>query len=174
MKNPISNFPIEMPSGQSLHPSQDQAIERVLNDLMQKCPAQFVLLAELSGQLISTQGERGKTNLAALGALIAGDLAASQEIARLTGQYQHAQLILREGSKSTAFISEAGQQMALYMRVDKEVPMGWARLLILEASRTLAEVISTAPEDVEKLDLELSEEKLSTLIGDGLDSIWTG
>lgn len=174
MTNPNSNVPVETPGGLSLYPSQYHAIEQVLDDLMRICPAQFILLAEQSGQLISVQGERGKTDIVALGALIAGDLAASQEIARLTGQYQHAQLILREGPKSTAFISEAGQQMVLYMRIDRDVPLGWARLLLQDAIHTLAEVITTSPEDVEELDLKISEEKLTALIGDGLDSIWNG
>jgi hypothetical protein len=131
-------------------------------------------LTELSGQIISVNGERGKTDIIALGALVAGDLAASQEIAHLTDQYQHAQLILREGPESTSFISEAGDRMILYMRIHKEVPIGWARLIILETSRKLAEVISMPPEEVEKLNIDLSEDKLNALIGDGLDSIWHG
>ena len=163
---------VELPRGLSLSSSQDKIINRILGDLLEKCPAQFILLAELSGQIISVQGETGKTGLVALGALVAGDLAASQEIARLTDQYQHAQLIFREGPETTSFISEAGDRMVLFMRIHKEVPMGWARLIILEASRKLAEVTSIPPGEVEKIDLQLSDEKLDTLIGDGLDSIW--
>ena len=174
MNKPNSNVSIEMPSGLSLSPLQDQAINRILNDLMEKCPAQFILLAGLSGQLISVHGEKGRTDLVALGALVAGDLAASQEIALLTDQYQHAQLILREGPETTSFISEAGHDMVLYVRIHKEVPIGWARLIIREASRTLAEVTSMRPEQVEKLYSDLSEDKLTALIGEGLDSIWNG
>jgi predicted regulator of Ras-like GTPase activity (Roadblock/LC7/MglB family) len=172
MKKPNSIASGEMPRGLSLSPSQDQLINRILSDLLEKCPAQLILLAELSGQIVSVQGETGKTDLVALGALVAGDLAASQEIARLTGQYQHAQLIFREGPETTSFITEVGDRMVLYMRIHKEVPMGWARLIILEANRKLAEVVSMPAVDVEKLDLQLSDEKLDTLIGDGLDSIW--
>jgi predicted regulator of Ras-like GTPase activity (Roadblock/LC7/MglB family) len=169
-KNKSGSF--DMPSGLSLSSLQDQAFYRILNDLMEKCPAEFILLAETSGQLVTYLGERKKTDLIALAALVAGDLAASQEIAHLTDQYQHAQLILREGSESTSFISEAGNQLVLYVRVTKEVPLGWARLLIREASHTLAEVISLPLEEVEKLTLDLSDEKLDALIGDNLDAIW--
>lgn len=174
MKKTNSSISGEMPGGLSLSPSQDQAINHILNGLLEKCPAQFILLTELSGQIISVNGERGKTDIIALGALVAGDLAASQEIAHLTDQYQHAQLILREGSESTSFISEAGDRMILYMRIHKEVPIGWARLNILETGRKLAEVLSMPPEEVEKLNIDLSEDKLNALIGDGLDSIWHG
>ncbi len=172
MNDQNSNTPFDAPSGLSLYPVQDQAIDRILDDLMQKCPAEFVLLVETSGQIISSKGEKGKTDLVALGSLIAGDLAASQEIARLTDQYQQAQLILREGSKSNTFLSEAGSHMALYMKIDKDVPIGWARLLIQESGRQLAEVASAHPEDLDKLDLGLSEEKLNSLIGDSFDSMW--
>jgi predicted regulator of Ras-like GTPase activity (Roadblock/LC7/MglB family) len=165
MMNSDLLIPMNLRSGLTISLPQSQAIEQVLNDLLEKCPAQFILLVELSGQLICVQGQKGKTDLVALGALIAGDLAASQEIARITDQYQHTQLILREGPKTTTFISEAGQHMALYMRISKEVPI---------ASRVLAEVLATPARDLEKLDLGLSEEKLNTLIEDGLDSIWNG
>ena len=123
MTNPNMNKPIDFPSGVTLFPSQDQAIDRVLNELKQKCPAQFVLLAEVSGQIISALGERGEINLVALGSLVAGDLAASQEIARLTDQYQNYQLILREGPKTNTFISEAGSHLVLFVRVDRETPI---------------------------------------------------
>jgi len=52
------------------------------------------------------------------------------------------------------------------------VPIGWARLIILEAGRTLLDVIAAGTDEVEKLDLDLSEEELNTLIGDNLDSMW--
>jgi predicted regulator of Ras-like GTPase activity (Roadblock/LC7/MglB family) len=172
MTNPNMNKPIDFPSGVTIFPSQDQAIDRVLNELKQKCPAQFVLLAEVSGQIITALGERGEINLVALGSLVAGDLAASQEIARLTDQYQNYQLILREGPRANTFISEAGSHLVLFVRVDRETPLGWARLIIREASRQLADVVSTPPEEVSKLDLGLDDEKLSALVGDGLDSIW--
>jgi predicted regulator of Ras-like GTPase activity (Roadblock/LC7/MglB family) len=172
MTSPNIKKPIDLPSGVTLYPSQDQAIDRVLNELKQKCPAQFVLLAEVSGQILSALGERGEINLVALGSLIAGDLAASQEIARLTDQYQNYQLILREGANANTFISEAGPHLVLFVRVDKEIPIGWARLIIHEASRQLSDVVSAPPEEVTKLDLGLDDEKLSALVGDSLDSIW--
>jgi len=172
MEKSNSEPSIEMPRGLQLSPSQEKLIQRILDRVLVTCPAQFILLAEISGQLISVHGEKGNTDPGALGALVAGDLSASQEMARITGQYQHAQLILREGSDTTTFISEVGEKMVLYMRINKEEPLGWARLMILQACHALLEVISAPAQDVEKLELDLSEEQLNTLIEDGLDSIW--
>jgi predicted regulator of Ras-like GTPase activity (Roadblock/LC7/MglB family) len=169
---PPPENPVNLPGGITLFPGQDKAIDNLLNDLIEKCPAQFVMLAHVSGQIISLQGERGTADLVALGSLVAGDMAASQEIARLTEQYQNYQMILREGAQTNAFIAEAGQHTVLFARVNKNIPLGWARLLIKETSRQLADVIAAQPEELQKLDLGLTDEKLSSLVGDDLDSIW--
>ena len=165
---------IDLPSGVTLHPSQDEAIDCLLSDLLQRCPARFLLLAEASGQLLSVLGKRSTNDLVALSSLIAGDLAASQEIARLTEQAQNYHLILREAPEMNTFIAEAGTHLVLFVQVSKEVPLGWARMLIHETSCQLAEILSAQPEDVGKLDLGLSEEKINSLVGDGVDSILKG
>jgi predicted regulator of Ras-like GTPase activity (Roadblock/LC7/MglB family) len=165
-----ADFPVDV----ILYPGHDKAFRRVLEELAQKCPTQFVLLAGVSGQPIACEGEKGDTDLTALGALLAGDLAASQEIARLTNQYQSYQMILREGRRSTIFLSEAGPYLILFARVDHEVPLGWARMLILETCRQLADIAAARPDELGDLDLGLHEERLSALIGDRLDSIWNG
>lgn len=168
-RNP-ADFPVDV----ILYPGHDKAFRKVMEELAEKCPTQFLLLSGISGQPIACEGEKGETNLTALGALLAGDLAASQEIARLTNQYQSYQMILREGRESTIFLSEAGPFMILFARVDHDVPLGWARMLIVEASRRLADIASARPDELASLDLGLHEEHLDALIGDRLDSIWSG
>jgi len=174
MELPDYKKPIELPSGVTLHPSHDRAIDQVLHDLLRKAPAKFILLSEVSGQILSALGERTTADLVALSSLVAGDLAASQEIARLTDQYQNYQLILREGPQANSFITEAGRHMVLFVRVGKDVPLGWARLLIHETSRQLSNIIITPAEDIGGLDLGLNEDKLSSLVDEELNSIWKG
>jgi hypothetical protein len=174
MINPDSHDPADLPRALHLSASQERALGLILDNLLERCPAQLLLLAEVSGQLVSVHGEKDKTDPSALGALVAGDLAASQEIARITGQYQHSQLIVREGPESTAFIAEVGEKMVVYMRIKKDVPIGWARLLLLQTGRSLVDIISAPPDKTEKLGLDLGKDELDTLIGDGLDSIWHG
>jgi predicted regulator of Ras-like GTPase activity (Roadblock/LC7/MglB family) len=157
--NGEARTPADFPVDVILYPDHDKAIRKVLEELAKKCPTQFVLLAGVSGQPIAYEGEKGETN---------------QEMARLTDQYQSYQMILREGRQSTIFLSEAGPFMILFVRVDHEVPLGWARMLILETCRQLADIASARPDELSGLDLGLREERLSSLIGDRLDSIWSG
>ncbi len=163
----------ELRSGITIFPSHDKAIDQVISTLSLKIPARFILLTTVTGQVITAAGDRGQVDLVALGSLIAGDLAASQEIARITGEYHDYQTILREGENTHAFISEVGQRLILFVQIPNDVPLGWARLLIQEAARKLEEVLNTQPEALESLDLGSEQEKLPDLFSSALDELWS-
>ncbi len=164
---------LDLRIGITIYPSQKKAIKQVLVELEERCPTQLILLADVSGLLISIRGNRGESDPTALASLIAGDLAASQEIARMTNQYQSCQLILREGQRSNSFIAEVGPYLALFVQVDADTPLGWARLLILEASRQIVEIISVRPQFFQKPDLELDEAKIINDVENTFDNLWT-
>src|SRR5512136_1005238 len=93
----VTEAEIDLPTGITIFAAQAAEIDRVLDDLIQRIPARFALLTEVSGLMVSFRGERAKLDLVALGSLAASDLAASQTIARLTGEYENYQLVLRQG-----------------------------------------------------------------------------
>jgi predicted regulator of Ras-like GTPase activity (Roadblock/LC7/MglB family) len=163
---------LDLPSKVTIYPSQDRAIDKVLTELMSACPAQYALLAESSGQLITLCGERETGDPVSLASLIAGDMAASQEIARITGQYQHYQFVLREGIASNTFISEAGEHLLLFVQVAKNVPLGWARLIISEAGRKLADIMVSEPEEAHSFKFEVASDELDRWANDALNSLW--
>ncbi|MGB8252907.1 MAG: response regulator [Anaerolineaceae bacterium] len=156
----------------TIYPAQNEAMDRILGNLMVRCPAQYALVTEVNGQLISVRGERELTDPVVLASLIAGDIAASQEVARVTGQYQHFQFVLREGVAANTFIAEVGEELILFVQVNKDVPLGWARLVISEASHKLAEIMSSTPEDVKTIKLDMKQEGLAEWVDDALNSLW--
>jgi predicted regulator of Ras-like GTPase activity (Roadblock/LC7/MglB family) len=110
----------------------------------------LVLLTARDGQFISACGDSlRRIDLVNLGSLIAGDLAASHQIAQLAGVYEDYQAVLREGRNSHILVADAGPQMVLFMLVSSTVPVGWARLIGREAARALAEVVSNLPKGVD-------------------------
>lgn len=166
-------------SGITIYPSQDKAIRQTLGELVQKTPAHFVLLVDVTGQVVSVQGEyNSNTDLVALGSLVAGDLSASQEIARLTNQYQDCQMVLRQGQTIHTFIVEAGHHLALLIQISDQVPLGWARMLIQKTAHRLGDIVVTPPTDVERAqateqkDQILNQEELPDLFKDALDGLW--
>lgn len=164
---------IHLRTGITIYPSHDQAIEGLLDEFMSRCPAVFILLVDTTGLQIASRGDVSGMDLTALGSLVAADLAASQEITRITGHDRNNQLILREGTQINTFVCEAGRELALFIQVSRDVPLGWARLLIRGLSGQLSEIIATPAEHLDELDLGLGDKQLSDLAEEALDSMWS-
>jgi predicted regulator of Ras-like GTPase activity (Roadblock/LC7/MglB family) len=176
--DPLKEGNYTLRSGRTIYPSQATKIEQILTDLIRKIPARFLLLTDVTGQIVAARGEQENVDLVALGSLVAGDLAASQEIARLTGEYQDYQMVLREGQTMHSFIVEAGLYLALLVQVSNEVPLGWARMLIQQAAPQLAEVLDTQAEEArhhpdDQAIPEMEQADLSDLFDDALDELWS-
>ena len=163
---------IDLPGRVTVFPSQDRAMDQVLENLLTQCPAEYILVAEVSGQVFAVKGKRDLADPVVLASLVAGDMAASEEIARVTGQYQRFQFSLREGVASNTFIVAAGDHLVIFAQVAKDVPIGWARMLIVEASHRLEEIMSSAPENIKELVLDLHQEDLENWADDALSSLW--
>lgn len=173
--------PIRLRSGLSLTGKQADAIFEVLSQTLQHIPARFILVSDVSGQVVGALGDYNKANLLAISSLMVGDLAASQEIARLTGEYHDQQIVLREGKKARTLIAEAGNYLAIFVQVSNEVPLGWARINVLQMAQHLTQIEQeveatnepAAPTSAPMLDLGLPEgDDLSDLFDSALDEIW--
>lgn len=165
---------VTLRGGLVLHSTQQEALEVILNDLFNQISASFILLADITGQPISSRGDQSQVNIVAVASLVAGDLAASQEIARLTGVYEECQMVLREGRNIHTYIIEVGHHMALMVQISKETPLGWARILIQRKAQNLADVIANASGNQSEVlpDLQLGQNDLSDLFSDALDEMW--
>lgn len=151
-------------------PAQQSAIEKIAAHLKRQAPARFIMVADRNGHIIVFSGDGMQVaGLPELAALLAGDLAASQEIARLTGAFQQQQLILREGEKQNTFLCEAGSDLVLFMQTDAEVPLGWARLLVLEAGGQLAGMQLHSDKDA---GLALDQNGFGNNLDRAIDGLW--
>lgn len=166
---------INLRCGISIFPSQDKAFDQILSDLLNKAPARFILLTDISGQIISACGERGKADLVALGSLAAGDLAASQEIARISsGEYQENQMIMREGTKMHTIIYKTGPYLILLLQITSDVPLGWVRFLVKQAAVKINLVLTSDPEKVDDCVSEFKNSDLQEQVADLFNDLWKG
>ncbi len=166
---------IRLRSGFSLSVNQISAIEGDLRKLFEMIPAKYLLLVDTSGQFVTSMGEKGRIDSAVMGSLIAADLAASEEIARLTEEYQDYQMVLREGKKTHIIITEAGKHLILLVLFTKETPLGWARKLIQKSSAGIAEItidVDSLNGDLQAFNQTETNGDLPNLFGDALDQIW--
>ena len=160
-------------SGLTIYPSQATAIEKVLNELVEATSARHLLLVDSSGELINRLGDATMQDYTQLSSLIAGNLAASQEISHLTGEYSDQQMILREGKNNHFFIINAGTMMVLFAQIANSIPLGWARLAIKQTAQVLQEILQAQPDEDIDVSINLNQEEMARQLDMSLDSIWT-
>lgn len=172
MTNSESNDSIQLRGGLSISIQQMQTIQKCVNRLVDMVPAKYALVVDTSGQVVTSGGDKGIIDQAILGSLIAADLAASQEIAHLTGEFQEYQMILREGNKTNIIISEAGKHLILLALFSKETPIGWSRALIQKCSREIGAYTDVKIDDSVDVPPDVVDGNLPELFNDALDQIW--
>ncbi len=166
---------IDLPNGITIFPAQAAEIDRVLEDLIKSIPARFALLTETSGLVVAFRGERANLNLVALGSLAASDVAASQTIAHLTGEYESSQLVLRQGQHNNTLLSEVGQHLVLLVQAPSQVPLGWARMLVIEVARQLEDILKAPQQPTEETTsaMQLEQAGLNDLFGQAFENLWS-
>ncbi len=125
-----------------LNASQIERIERILDELLGKTRSTFVMLADISGQLIQIRGRTGSTDCVALAALFASNMAATAEMARRIGEARGFRLLFHEGDNENIYLSHVGQSFLLAVTFDSGVQIGLVRLFSKRAVEELTALTS--------------------------------
>lgn len=163
---------MRLTGGMSIIPSQEELIDTILSNQLEKSQARLILLIDTSGQVISFHGERGNIDLVALGALTASDLAASEEIARISNQYQENQMVIRQGSKMNTIVYDVNRNLILLYVVPATVPLGWVCYLVRESSSQIKEALSKIQTVADDTLFKPNHDELQDLISNELDKVW--
>lgn len=139
-----------------LPPEMADRIEYVLAQLHGKTQADCVLLADISGQLISQYGTLGHLKVEAtyFSALAASDMAATAEMAKMVGEKKRFKLLFHEGERQNVYLSNIGDSFLLVVVFNPTVPIGLVRLYTTQATKKLLplgeefETLQTQPGEV--------------------------
>ncbi len=113
----------------NLSAAQLDDIDTCLNTLRREGRAHYALVADITGQLIESQGESGALDPAVLSALAAGEIAATREIAQLMDEAPGFKLLLHEGQKQSIYLSDVNDQLILAAIFSNDTPIGLVRLV---------------------------------------------
>ncbi len=119
---------------------QVDQIEKILDELQAKTNSTYVFLADISGQLISARGRTGSTNIVALAALTASNMAATAEMARQIGEHKQFRLLFHEGERENIYLSYVGESFLLAVVFNVGVQIGLVRLFSKRAVDALTEL----------------------------------
>lgn len=116
-------------------------IKHLLNTLRMDASAKIVFLVDKNGQQIADAGEVDLVDTTSLASLTAGNVAATDGLAKLIGEKEFS-ILFHEGRKDNIHISIVGQRLILVVIFDERSSLGLVRLRVRKASADLERVIN--------------------------------
>ncbi len=115
-------------------------ITLLLNRLRIDASAKIVFLVDKNGQQIAGAGEIDQVDTTSLASLTAGNVAATDGLAKLIGEKEFS-ILFHEGRKDNIHISIVGQRLILVVIFDERSSLGLVRLRVRKASVDLERVL---------------------------------
>jgi predicted regulator of Ras-like GTPase activity (Roadblock/LC7/MglB family) len=128
-------------------------IKQVISKLRVDANAKVVFLVDKNGQQIAAHGDIENLDTTSLASLTAGNVAATDGLAKLIGEKEFS-ILFHEGEKDNIHISIVAQRVILVVIFDKRSSLGLVRLRVKKASQELNDVFARI---VAKVDKEKSQ-----------------
>ena len=135
-----------------------QALQRSVQVLLRESEANAVFLIDKNGQQLAAAGEYEDIDTTALATLTAGNVAATDGLAKLLGE-QGFTILFHEGQKDNIHISIVGELAILVVIFDQRTSVGLVRLRVKQSSPVLEKILTTA--------MHRRDEKKETVVREG-------
>ena len=116
-------------------------IKEILQRLQVDSNSKIVFLVDKNGQQIAVQGDMRGVDATSLASLTAGNVAATDGLAKLIGEREFS-ILFHEGEKDNIHISIVASRVILVVIFDERSSLGLVRLRVKRASAELAEVFA--------------------------------
>ena len=124
-----------------MYEEEFQAIKVLLNTLRMDASAKIVFLFDKNGQQIADAGDVELIDTTSLASLTAGNVAATDGLAKLIGEKEFS-ILFNEGRKDNIHISIVGQRLILVVIFDERSSLGLVRLRVRKASADIERVLN--------------------------------
>jgi len=116
-------------------------IKQIISKLRVDANAKVVFLVDKNGQQIAAKGDLEKVDATSLASLTAGNVAATDGLARLIGEKEFS-ILFHEGERDNIHISIVGQRLILVVIFDERSSLGLVRLRVRKAAADLEEILN--------------------------------
>lgn len=150
-------------------------LQQVLRRLRVESGASVVLLVDKNGQRIASVGDVEALDMTALASLTAGNVAATDGLARILGEREFS-VLLHEGEKENIHVSIVGRRVILVVIFSDRSSLGLVRLRVRQAAaeldgafRQIAERMEREPvlhSGIEPLLAEITDEDIDRLFSE--------
>lgn len=137
-----------------LYDEEFQRIKESLQHLRQDSNSNVVFLVDKNGQQIAAIGDLQSLDTTSLASLTAGNVAATDGLARLIGEREFS-ILFHEGEKDNIHISIVAQRVILVVIFDQRSSLGLVRLRVRRATTELEKIFEdiTTKAELEKQSL---------------------
>jgi predicted regulator of Ras-like GTPase activity (Roadblock/LC7/MglB family) len=111
-------------------------IREILGRLQSDSNSKFVFLVDKNGQQIASSGDMQGVDATSLASLTAGNVAATDGLAKLIGEKEFS-ILFHEGEKDNIHISLVAKRVILVVIFDERSSLGLVRLRVKKASQEL-------------------------------------
>jgi predicted regulator of Ras-like GTPase activity (Roadblock/LC7/MglB family) len=119
-----------------MYEEEYQQIKDTLHRLQVDSNAKIVFLVDKNGQQIAVQGDMRGVDATSLASLTAGNVAATDGLAKLIGEKEFS-ILFHEGERDNIHISLVAQRVILVVIFDEKSSLGLVRLRVKKASQEL-------------------------------------
>ena len=132
-----------------LYDEEFQRIRESLQRLRHDANANVVFLVDKNGQQIAAVGDLQALDTTSLASLTAGNVAATDGLARLIGEKEFS-ILFHEGEKDNIHISIVAQRVILVVIFDERSSLGLVRLRVRRATTELDKIFEDIAKKAEK------------------------
>ena len=126
-----------------------QQIKEVIGRLKADAQAKVVFIVDKNGQQIAAQGDLESLDTTSLASLTAGNVAATDGLAKLIGEKEFP-VLFHEGEKDNVYIAIVDQRVILVIIFDEHSSLGLVRLRVRKATQDLVRIFVTIQRKVEE------------------------
>ncbi len=158
-----------------MYDEEYQRIKTVATRLREDANAKIVFLVDKNGQQIAACGDLGSIDTTSLASLTAGNVAATDGLAKLIGEKEFS-ILFHEGEKDNLHISIVGKRGILVVIFDSRSTLGLVRLRVKKTSAELERIFDVIEEkakhqfegekEYESPFAEITENDIDKLFGD--------
>ena len=132
-----------------LYDEEFRKIKESLNRLASDANANVVFLVDKNGQQIAAVGDLQSLDTTSLASLTAGNVAATDGLARLIGEREFS-ILFHEGERDNIHISIVAQRVILVVIFDERTSLGLVRLRVRRAMAELEKIFEEIAGKAEK------------------------
>ncbi len=155
-----------------LYEQELKQIQEIINQLHIDARSRIVFVVDKNGQQIAASGDIASIDATSLASLTAGNVAATDGLAKLIGEKEFS-ILFHEGKKDHVHISIVANRVILVVIFDDRSSLGLVRLRVKKASQELTRIFEMIIEIARKQPKGELEAAFSEITDEDIDNLFS-